>query len=39
MSREFTPIHAQTAGDSGFTVQFNVESQWPFKQLYYPRVV
>ena len=39
MSREFTPRHAQMAGDLGFTVQFNAETQWPFKQLCYTRVV
>ena len=38
MSREFTPRHAETARDSGFTVQFNAEIQRPFKQLCYPRV-
>ena len=26
MSREFTPRHAQTAGDLGFAVQFNAET-------------
>ena len=35
MSREFTP---GMLGDSAFTVQFNAETLWPFKQLCYPRV-
>ena len=28
----------QTAGDLGFTVQFNAETLWHFEQLRYPRV-
>ena len=38
MSRGSTPSHAQTAGDLGFAVQFNVETPWHFAQLRYPRV-
>ena len=29
--RGSTPRHAQTAGDLGFTVQFNAETLWHFK--------
>ena len=28
LSRGSTPRHAQTAGDLGFTVQFNAETPW-----------
>ena len=38
MSREYTPRHAQTAGDLSFAVQFNDETLWHFAQLRYPRV-
>ena len=38
MSRGSTPRHAQTAGDLGFAVQFNAETQWHFAQLRYPWV-
>ena len=33
MSRGSTPRHAQKAGDLGFAVQFNAETQWHFAQL------
>ena len=33
MSRGSTPRHAQTAGDLGFTVQFNAETQMKRKEL------
>ena len=33
MSRGSIPRHAQTAGDVGFTVQFNAETPWDFAKL------
>ena len=38
MSWGSTPRHAHTAGDLGFTAQFNAETPWHFAQLRYPRV-
>ena len=31
-------VHAKTAGDLGFAMQFNAETSWHFAQLRYPRV-